>query len=340
MKQNDTTPFHNSQTASTSGTSDMAIADNDAEYVQAVMSQSQVSQILDDGCTIGRKRQRSENDVTCDPKKLKSSEPSMTEIAKQISNLERSLNTRMGKLEDRLMDRLKECVMVEIDEMRNSFSEQIRQLSDRVVALEKADISSNTDTSNGIECNLIVRNLPEHPIENVKNKINTLIKDGLKLVDTNIISAERKLGHNGKPGVVIAKCRSREDVITLLSNKKQLKEHSRYSSVFIARDLPYHERVNAQNMRTLINALGRNKLEMKGSYIRHVSGERGATNNNANNNNNRGHITNNLAGNNGNSETRYNGDRSDRPNGNGNSFRGNGRGRGGRGNGGRVGGRS
>lgn len=47
--------------------------------------------------------------------------------------------------------------------------------------------------------------------ENVENKLNALVKDGLKLHQMTIASASRKESRNAnKPGLIIAKCRHEE----------------------------------------------------------------------------------------------------------------------------------
>ncbi len=81
--------------------------DSDIAFVEAVMSQTHVPQFIEECPTSDkRKRQRSVTQEYGESKKMKtkSSEPSMTEIAKQISNLEVSLNNRMGKFRRQTYD--------------------------------------------------------------------------------------------------------------------------------------------------------------------------------------------------------------------------------------------
>ena len=53
-------------------------------------------------------------------------------------------------------------------------------------------------------------------------------------------SAERKANraHNGKAGIIVAKCKSREDKKTIITNKSKLKDSRRYEKVYIEHDLP------------------------------------------------------------------------------------------------------
>ena len=60
-------------------------------------------------------------------------------------------------------------------------------LQSNVVTLQKsyADAAKQTPGSAAdISLNVIVRNLPESPNENVASKVNALIRDGLKIKDT------------------------------------------------------------------------------------------------------------------------------------------------------------
>lgn len=267
---------HSSQIPSTS-TCNLGGTNEDADFVDAVMSNITPHRV-DVDVTPSRKRPlsptcRSECTELADQvlsKKPRQSQPNMSEIASQISKLESSLVSRMSGLEDRLMDRLKECVMAEIKDIRDTFSDQIRQLSDRLTNVEQTSIPCAVDATpsqSEISRNLVIRNLKDHVVENVARKVDTLIKDGLKVNDITVVSAERKLSRNGKPGVVIAKFKTKEEVNILLSKKKLLRNSDQHSSVYIAQDIPYNDRVHNQNMRTLLNAVGRNQLEMRGSFV-------------------------------------------------------------------------
>lgn len=312
--------FHSSQVASTS-------TNEDADYVNAVMSSSVVSQNIDGQRTIDkRKRQPSSElqELACNSKKLKgqTSEPSMAEIAELIRNLDQSVTTRMNKLEDSLMVKLRECVMEEINQVRDSFNQQIKHLSDRLEAIEsRAD--SNATPGNGssattTECFTIVfRNIPAHPIENVAKKTNTLIRDGLGIPDINVISAERKISRSDRPGVVVAKCESVEHVKMILDNKSKLKASDRYQQVYISRDIPRSERIMNANMRTLIDIIGKDKLELKGPFVTRKRRHNNNNNNNDNSSNNNSNSNNSSNSGNNNNNGRHhaapNDDRRGRP---------------------------
>ena len=61
------------------------------------------------------------------------------------------------------------------------------------------------------QLNVIVRNLPEKGSANVKNEVNGMLRDGLKLRNVTVESAERKTnsGNDFNYGVKVAKLKKR-----------------------------------------------------------------------------------------------------------------------------------
>ena len=58
--------------------------------------------------------------------------------------------------------------------------------------------------------------MAERTGENVENRVNGLIKDGLRIKDASVVSAERKQSRNRKPDVIVATCKSDKDVVKVL----------------------------------------------------------------------------------------------------------------------------
>lgn len=123
----------------------------------------------------------------------------------------------------------------------------------------------------------MIKNIVAHPVENVLTKTNTLVKDGLNLPGVKVISAERKLSRNDHPGIVIVKCASPEHVQQIMDNKAKLKDNTRYRNVYISRDIPLAQRILNSNMRTIIDTIGRDKLEMRGSMVTRRNSARGGS---------------------------------------------------------------
>ncbi|MES9880510.1 MAG: hypothetical protein ABW185_06460 [Sedimenticola sp.] len=214
----------------------------------------------------------------------------------------------MNKLEDSLMVKLRESVVEEIKQVRDSFNHQIKELTSRIQAIEDrpnhtegTSVSGSDRTDSTESCTIVIRNLVSHPIKNVTIKVKSMIRDGLGITDINVVSAERKLSKTDTPGVVIAKCETSGQVTTILENKQKLRPTERYRNVYISRDVPRSQRIMNANMRTLIDVIGRDKLDMRGPFItrknrsdsagtthrsvsnpRHTSGRADEPNNNVN----------------------------------------------------------
>ena len=52
-----------------------------------------------------------------------------------------------------------------------------------------------------------------------------------------------------------------------MKHKRNLQNSSRYSKVYIENDIPANQRAINSNVRTIINALGGDRLQLKGSRI-------------------------------------------------------------------------
>lgn len=114
--------------------------------------------------------------------------------------------------------------------------------------------------------NFIIKNLEESRNENVMNKVNGLIKDGLKIKDIKINKAERKGNRGGwNPGVIVPSCRSVEDKRKIMSEKKILRDSSNFSRVYILSDKPLQMRIIGLNMRVLAKTVGDGQLRVTGT---------------------------------------------------------------------------
>ena len=79
--------------------------------------------------------------------------------------------------------------------------------------------------------------------------------------------SRRKSKIQGKPGVIIAKCKSSADKEIIMKNKAKLKKSENCAGMYINHDKPLEQRIQESNFRTIINALGSNGLEMKGRNV-------------------------------------------------------------------------
>lgn len=206
------------------------------------------------------------------------SNPSVEELIKKLSSdvhmMYHSLNARIDKLENGLeqkisskvsqlldkrvnveMPRIKKDIDSKLNDLKQSlkaeFTADLEDVSDQVNDIAE---SINSDRSN-IGLNIVVHNLPESSNEQVCNKVNTLIRDGLKLKDVTVSGAERKQSHGKKAGIIIARYRSSSDKQKIMSVKKCLSDHKQFSKVYINHDQCKSERLMQNNLRAVVSAL-------------------------------------------------------------------------------------
>jgi hypothetical protein len=158
--------------------------------------------------------------------------------------------------------------------VKTEFKKKFDNLAERVSIIEKQtkeNIELGPSRETRTNLNLVIRNLPQREGENVLSKVNGLLKDGLKIRDVHFKSAERKVSRNQlKPGVIIAECESADDKRRILESKRILKDSRNFKDVFIEHDIPASQRILNANLRTIINTLGNNQLELRGSIVRSV----------------------------------------------------------------------
>lgn len=104
--------------------------------------------------------------------------------------------------------------------------------------------------------------------EEVKRKINALIRDGMKIKDVKVKSAVRKKSRNDKPGLVIASLETPKQKQKVMKEKGKLKNSSEYHRVYINNDLPKSEQNTQSSLRTILKELGKERqYTVNGSRI-------------------------------------------------------------------------
>ena len=131
------------------------------------------------------------------------------------------------------------------------------------------------------------RNLRERENENVKDRVRNII-DYLKVKHVFVEAAERKTNnYDSKPGVILGTFRSYEDKEQVLKAKKHLKDSTRYHDVYIENDVPAHQRQLKNNLCTIVNTLGKERLKLRGSRI--IRAEENTGSDNCRNDSENGH---------------------------------------------------
>ena len=190
----------------------------------------------------------------------------MKSITKTVETKINSLKTGTEKKVDKLQ---KACDLTNKKEMGDELDELHKKLNklETTVSETRQSNSMQNDQADR-KRNIVIRNLDEREHENVLQRTNNVISEGLKLRNISFESATRKISrNNSKPGIIIATCKNDQDKESIMSVKRELKNSSRYQKVFVENDLPPGQRKLNSNLRIIVNTIGRDKLLFKGSRI-------------------------------------------------------------------------
>lgn len=176
-----------------------------------------------------------------------------------------------GKLQDIISKAVQEAITQEIQKVREEFQSEIDNLRSEIVGLEeRLAEGANRDSESAKEKRtLVLFNITEGRNENVVNKVNSILKDGVKLKDITVESAERKASNReGKPGIVVALCKSEQDKWSVLKSKSKLKDSRQYSKVIIEPHKSADRRAWEASLRELARVGGlKDKLLWRGGRL-------------------------------------------------------------------------
>ena len=192
------------------------------------------------------------------------------------SGLEKRIATKVSQILDKRVNSEMNKIRADFDSRLEDFKESLRaevaaDLDDIRTEVKSRDSGSqNSHSERDISLNIVIRNLPESHNENIKNKVNSLLRDGLRLSDVSVDEAERKQSHTDTiPGVVIARMKSKQDKTRVMKEKRRLKESRQFAKVFIHHDMHPSQRSVSSNFRRIVHAMKSNasNLSMRGSRI-------------------------------------------------------------------------
>ena len=131
-----------------------------------------------------------------------------------------------------------ETINTAIATLKEEQGEEIEENSQRVKRLDEKDecgtenmvIDRQMHGASEEQLTVIVRNLPEKENENVKNEVNGMLRDGLKLRNVTVERAEGQTngGNDFKYEVIVAKLRNKHDKQQVMKIKSKLKDSSKY----------------------------------------------------------------------------------------------------------------
>ena len=185
----------------------------------------------------------------------------MEALRQDFKTMSDTISSRFDRLELSIGDRIKEAVLEYITTVKNEFTEAMGAFEKRLEAVEGKSVPD-------LASNFVVYEMAQDENEDVKDKVNNLLRDVLKLEDVKVSSAERKPAYNGRDnGVIVAKCSSIEDRSTIMEAKSLLRDSEHYSHIRIYPDRPKWQRVHEANMRILVKTLGNDKVTLRGNRV-------------------------------------------------------------------------
>ena len=175
--------------------------------------------------------------------------------SKLINCIDKRVNTEATKIKKDIGNR--------IDNLRDDFYQEVKGLQEQIDEMPNKSNYEDTDKN----LNLCIRNLPQTERENVDGKVCDLFREGLRLRDISFRKAIKKDRNDSKPGVIIVTCETMEDKTRIMRVKKELKNSRKYDKVYIHNDQSVETRVNNNNLKVLISALGVSGVKLRGSRL-------------------------------------------------------------------------
>jgi hypothetical protein len=157
-----------------------------------------------------------------------------------------------------------------VRQIKLEIDSKLNELTLKVKHLEQKQATDNRKVADELN---ELKNLPvsdkEQSDSNVTiNKVSALIKDGLKLHNVQVVSAERKKTSGSRPGVVIARLADSRQKQNVMKEKTKLKNIKPYERVYIENCLSKSELQTQHSLMTVVKELGKqDSYYVKGSAI-------------------------------------------------------------------------
>ena len=199
----------------------------------------------------------------------------MLNISRDLNESINGINQRIMQVEENLEKNLVEkltnvihlTVKDEISKARSDFDSEIcamkLKLSDMEKVLQGPNGTLNVGDAAQKPCAVIIRNLRESPNETegsnpiAKNKVISLVRDGLKIRDVRVSDAQRKKANGDNPGLVLATFESHEQVSKVLKAKTELRKTNDYNTVYIEPFLSQSALSTQATFRTFLREIGK-----------------------------------------------------------------------------------
>lgn len=213
----------------------------------------------------GRKRRRSESEDKSENDCIVSAINRLTDqiggLSKRIERLESSLDSKIAK-------HVQKALNPAIDKIKEDFNAELKKVRDEMKLLKENQTNQQQEnTSQDTYLNIVIRNLPESANENTNTKVNSFLKEALK-IDVVLENIQRKPARNElENGVIVATCKTRDDKSRIMKAKSLLRYSRNFRNVYIEHDLPRKDRNTMSNFRTLANVIGSDKVFVRGNKL-------------------------------------------------------------------------
>ena len=193
--------------------------------------------------------------------KVKSSRSGFDKEIKEIKTSSDKILKSVNKLEETTLPTFKE-----------EFGDEIDELNRRLNQLEEARPYEQTENrpqiSDNLKRSIVIMNLEGRENENVKDRVNSLIYNVLRLDTIKVESATRKSTRSeSKSGVIVATFKFLKNKEDIMKRKSDLKRSRRYARVYIKHFIQPEQRRLNNNLRTTVNTIGNDRLRLKGSRM-------------------------------------------------------------------------
>lgn len=181
------------------------------------------------------------------------------DMKKKLASQTKALKTVEKNLEEKLCEKLCSKIEDEVKGLQDYLDLELARFTSRLEGIEKRvevleQESEEKDRFNP-EKTVVVINLPYEDDEDIRDKAETLIRQGLRCVDVPVVRVMRLESKSNKPGLVKVQLRSVEEKIKLLRLKSHLKNSDNYPRVFMRSSLTHVERCQESNMRLLLDRI-------------------------------------------------------------------------------------
>ena len=176
----------------------------------------------------------------------------LSSIARDLKALRSNvatLTTTVNGLENKIMEAVRTTVKQETKQISEDLALFKGRMDNMEARLNELTGNAGTDFFN-MNTSVVIINLAQHDNENTAVRCQELL-DTLP-VDATVVKAQRTKSRGGKPGLIKCQLTSLNEKISVLQNKKSVKEIEEFKHVHIARMKSHEERLIEINFKTIL----------------------------------------------------------------------------------------